>query len=72
MWAGLLNENVLGSFFIDGNSQLKNMKICFDEIVLAIQTILSPNFNNVWFQQDGAPTNYALARRCLDEFFSNR
>ena len=39
----------------------------------AIQTIIGPNFNNVWFQQDGASAHYALqAQRCLDEFFSNR
>jgi len=31
-----------------------------DEIVPAVQIIVDPNFNDIWFQQDGTPAHYAL------------
>jgi len=48
IWAGLLSESVLGSFFIDGNlTAQKYNNMLRNEIVSAIQTIVGRNFNDV-------------------------
>jgi len=55
VWAGILNNAVIGPFFIDGNlTAAKYEDMLRHEIVPAIQAIVGDNFEDTWFQQDGA------------------
>ncbi|XP_018315540.1 uncharacterized protein [Mycetomoellerius zeteki] len=61
VWAGILNEAIIGPFFIEGNLNTDNyLAMLQDEIVSAIRNIARQNFNDIWFQQDGAPPHYGL------------
>ena len=57
VWAGILNfEAIIGPFFIESNLNANNyLAMLQDEIVPAIRNIARQNFNDIWFQQDGAP-----------------
>lgn len=74
VWAGILNDNIVGPYFIEGRltgetylALLRNMvSEMLEEIPLA-------NLRDVWFQQDGAPPHYHSAvREYLNEQFGSR
>ncbi|XP_018312290.1 uncharacterized protein [Mycetomoellerius zeteki] len=51
---GILNEAIIGLFFIECNLNADNyLAMLQDEIVPAIRNIARQNFNDIWFQQDG-------------------
>ena len=51
----ILNETIIGPFFIEDNLHADNyLAMLQDEIVPAIRNIARQNFNDIWFQQDGA------------------
>lgn len=73
VWVGLLNDNIIGPFFIDDTlTGEKYLNMLQNQIVPAVQA-LPINFGEVWFQQDGCPAHNARAvKRYLETTFPNR
>ena len=66
VWAGILNNTLVGPFFIDGNlTATKYESMLRNEIIPRIREIAGNNFNEIWFQQDGASPHYARDVRVL-------
>lgn len=77
VWAGILDNEVIGPFFIDGNLDgPKYILLLHHQIVPAMRASAARqniDWNDVYFQQDGAPAHYArLVRDYLDIVFPNR
>lgn len=74
VWAGLIRDRIIGPFFIQGNLDGERyLDLLINDIVPAIQEITSDDFNEVWFQQDGAPPHYRnIVRDYLNVTFPNR
>lgn len=74
VWAGIVDDTIIGPFFIDGNLNAQTYEqLLRNEIVPAIQAVKGDDFINTWFQQDGAPPHYGVnVRRFLDETFNAR
>lgn len=77
VWAGILGGRIIGPFFIDGNlNGEKYLNLLQDSIVPAMVDAAEDqniDFDEVYFQQDGAPAHYARAvRDFLDETFPGR
>lgn len=74
VWAGIVNNRIIGPFFIDGNLNAQNYEeMLRNQIVPAIREIVGDNFENTWYQQDGAAAHYGRdVRIYLDEVFDNR
>lgn len=77
VWAGILGDEIIGPFFIDGNlDSSKYILLLHNQIVPAMRLSAARqnmDWNDVIFQQDGAPAHYAvLVRRYLDLVFPNR
>lgn len=74
VWAGIILNQIIGPFFIDGNlNSNKYHQLLMHSIIPAIQQIVGENMNNVWFQQDGAPAHFGInVRNFLSETFPNR
>lgn len=74
VWAGILNNQLIGPFFIDGNLnaiQYENMLRM--QIVPRIIEITGANFEHTWFQQDGAAPHYGRnVRQYLNVVFADR
>ena len=72
VWAGISSDGIVGPQFFDGTvtgerylDKLRNV------IVPALKQ--RPDFNNLYFQQDGAPPHYAtVVRNLLDETFPDK
>ncbi|KAL1490044.1 hypothetical protein ABEB36_012788 [Hypothenemus hampei] len=66
---GIIGHQFIGPFFIEGNlNSASYLQLLQNEIVPSIAAIFPGEngeqvANNIWFQQDGAPPNYALAVR---------
>lgn len=74
VWAGILNNRIVGPFFLDEtlNAQ-RYLHLLRDRIIPAIREIVGELFENVWFQQDGAPPHFGRnVREYLDETFPHR
>ncbi|XP_025264625.1 uncharacterized protein LOC112637997 [Camponotus floridanus] len=73
VWTGLLADRVIGPFFIDDNLTAEKYRTMLErDIVPAIQRV-GDNFNEIWFQQDGAPAHYGRGvREYLNEVFPNK
>jgi len=74
VWAGILNDQIIGPFFIEGklNSE-KYEDMVHNEIVSRIMEITGQNFEHTYFQQDGASPHYGRnVRNYLDIVFNNR
>ena len=72
VWAGISSAGIVGPEFFDrtvtGDSYLNKLKTV---IVPALKQ--RPDFNNLNFQQDGAPPHFATAvRNFLDETFPDK
>lgn len=77
VWAGILKDEIIGPFFIDGNLDgPKYILLLHNDIVPAMRASAARQniqWNDVYFQQDGAPAHYAvLVRTYLDLVFPNR
>lgn len=77
VWAGILKNEIIGPFFIDGNLDgPKYVLLLHNHIVPAMQASAARQnipWNDVIFQQDGAPAHFArLVRTYLDIVFPNR
>jgi len=73
VWSGILNTVLIGPFFIEGNLTAKYEDMLKHEIVPAIQAIVGDNFENTWFQQDGAAPHYRRnVRHYLSTVFPER
>lgn len=77
VWAGILGNEVIGPFIIEGNLDgPKYILLLHNQIVPAMRASAARqnmDWNDVWFQQDGAPAHYArLVRNYLDLVFPNR
>ena len=72
VWAGILFAGIVGPVFfegtVSGEKYLEKLKIA---IVPALKE--RPDFNSLYFQQDGAPPHFATAvRNFLDETFPDK
>lgn len=77
VWAGILGNDIIGPFFIDGNLDgPKYILLLHNQIVPAMRVSAARQnipWDEVMFQQDGAPAHYAaLVRQYLDLVFPNR
>lgn len=74
VWAGFLDDKIIGPFFYEGNlGGIQYEDMLRNEIVPAIQAIVGENFNQTWFQQDGAAAHYARnVRNYLNVVFPGR
>lgn len=72
VWLGMMGGRVIGPFFINGNLNAEEyLAMLQQQIVPAIQASVN-NFEQIWFQQDGAPPHYGLqVRQYLDNVFPN-
>lgn len=77
VWAGILGNEIIGPFFIDGNLDgAKYILLLHNQIVPAMRVSAARQnipWVDVYFQQDGAPAHFAvLVRQYLDLVFPNR
>lgn len=77
VWGGILNDQIIGPFFIEGNLDgPKYLELLKSQIVPAMrQSSANQNipWKEVYFQQDGAPAHFSVAvRNYLNEIFPNR
>lgn len=74
VWAGIIGQNIVGPYFIAGNINAENyVHLLRTEVVPRIQEITGLAFEQVWFQQDGAPAHFAvITRDYLNEIFHNK
>ena len=73
VWAGILNEAIIGPFFIKGNLNVDNYLTMFqDEIVPAIRNIAHQNFNDICSSKMGHHLNTVYEYTNLNEVFPNR
>ena len=74
VWAGIINNTIIGPFFIEGNLDgRKYEELLRNQIVPAIQVFAGVHFDHTWFQQDGAAPHYARdIRNYLQEVFAGR
>lgn len=74
VWAGILNNTLIGPFIIEGNlNAVMYEDMLRNEIVPATRAIVGEDIENTWFQQDGAAPHYARnVRNYLNEVFAER
>lgn len=77
VWAGILGDEIIGPFFIDGNLDGPKYVIMLHHQIVPAMFASAARQNIAWnevlFQQDGAPAHYArLVRDYLDIVFPNR
>lgn len=74
VWAGIVNNRIIGPFFIDGNLDAEKYEAMLrNDIVPAITEIVGDDFENTYYQQDGAAAHYGRdVRDYLDHVFHNR
>ena len=80
VWAGIINNRILGPFFFEGNLTAERyLDFLTFELMPALAVIfpneVDPDIPNetIWFQQDGAPPDFGVnVRRYLDEIFPGR
>lgn len=74
VWAGILNNSIVGPFFIDGDlNAAKYLDMLRNQIIPRIREIAGDNFEQTWFQQDGAGPHYAIiVRNFLNNQFHRR
>lgn len=74
VWSGILGDNIIGPFFIEGNlNGPKYLDMLQNEIVPALRQVPGIRLDEIWFQQDGCPAHNTLAvREYLANTFPNR
>lgn len=59
VWAGILGDNIVGPFFIDGTLNAERyLHLLQNSVVPAVRN-LDVNFEEIWLQQDGCPAHNA-------------
>jgi hypothetical protein len=73
VWAGILGNNIVGPFFINGNlNGERYLQLLQQQILPAIRN-LNVNLEEIWFQQDGCPAHNARqVQSVLAETFPGR
>ena len=60
VWVGILNDTLIGQFFIDGNLNARAYEeLLRNPIEPRTRQITGDNFQNIWFQEDGAAAHYS-------------
>lgn len=74
VWEGIFNDTLVGPFFIDGDlTAAKYEDMLRNQIVPRIREIAGDNFDDTWYQQDGAAPHYGRdVRAFLDTQFPHR
>lgn len=74
VWAGILCNQIIGPFFIDGNLTAERyLNLLRNQVVPAIRNAVGDAFERVWFQQDGAPAHFGVVvREFLNQTFPNQ
>lgn len=57
MWAGILGDNIVGPFVINGNLNGERYLQMLQENIIPAVRNLNVNFAEIWFQQDGCPAH---------------
>ncbi|KAJ8947969.1 hypothetical protein NQ318_021068 [Aromia moschata] len=67
VWAGIIGDNIIGLFFIDGNMNGETYLALLQNDVVPTMANLYPAEGNpqlpgnaIWFQQDGTPAHYEV------------
>lgn len=73
VWVGILGNDIIGPYFIEGNlNAAKYLELLQLQIVPAVQAV-RPNFEEIWFQQDGCPAHISRpVREFLAATFQGR
>jgi hypothetical protein len=71
VWTSILNDTLIGSFFIEGNLNAEIYEAMLrNHIVPAMRTIVDEDIENTWFQQDDAAPHYGRnVRNYLNKIF---
>jgi transposase len=74
VWAGILNDTLIGPFFINGNLNAGMYEqLLRNQIIPRIREIAGNNYDDTWFQQDGAAPHYGRdVRAYLDTQFPHK
>ena len=74
VWAGILNNTIIGPYFIDGNLNAQKYESLLKEhIVPKVRQLAEHHTGELWFQQDGATPHYAVSvRNYLNVEFRNK
>lgn len=73
VWLGIVGGQFVGPFFIDGNLNADEYRRMLEHQIVPAVALASNDFNQVWFQQDGAPAHYGRdVRTYLNEIFPGR
>lgn len=73
VWAGILGDNIVGPFFIDGNLNAERYLQLLQQNVIPAVRNRNVNFDEIWFQQDGCPAHNARqVREYLNTIFPER
>ncbi|KAG8302280.1 hypothetical protein J6590_034593 [Homalodisca vitripennis] len=61
VWLGVIGTQLAGPFFIEGNlNAISHQRLLENEIKPALRNMFGEHFQNIWFQQDGAPPHYGI------------
>lgn len=61
VWLGVIGTQLVGPFFIEGNlNAISYQRLLENEITPALRNMFGEHFQNIWFQQDGAPPHYGI------------
>lgn len=73
VWAGIIGNNVIGPFFIDGNlNGQRYLELLQNQIIPSLQQ-LPVDFQQIFYQQDGCPAHNTVAVQAyLNDTFPNR
>lgn len=74
VWAGIMNNRIIGPFFIEGNLTGDMYEdLLRVAIIPAIQDVVGEDFDQTWFQQDGAAPHYKRSvRDYINQVFPHR
>ncbi|KAG8324030.1 hypothetical protein J6590_102092 [Homalodisca vitripennis] len=65
VWLGVIGTQLVGPFFIEGNlSAISYQRLLENEITPALRNMFGEHYQNIWFQQDGAPPHYGIDLGC--------
>lgn len=72
VWAGIIDETIIGPVFIDGTLNSDKYLMLLNEHVVTFLNGLPVGRAEIWYQQDGAPAHSSVAvRNRLNEIFGN-
>lgn len=72
VWAGVVGNNIIGPFFIDGNlNGQRYLELLQNQIIPELQQ-LPVDIQQIWYQQDGCPSHNAVSvQEYLNDTFPN-